>query len=122
MHEELKTVISQAMNTRFDFERKLIERAWEDEAFKQELLSNPKAVYARESGQEIPKDLEIEVVQETSNKAYLVLPNNPESVITAEEELSDEALEAVAGGACIGHTFARACIGWTFLSGASGKV
>jgi hypothetical protein len=39
------------MNTRFEFERKLIERALEDETFKQELLSNPKAVYARESGE-----------------------------------------------------------------------
>ncbi|MFB2982832.1 hypothetical protein [Microseira sp. BLCC-F43] len=51
MHEQMKQIISQAMNTRFEFERKLIERALEDETFKQELLSNPKAVYARESGE-----------------------------------------------------------------------
>lgn len=98
MHEELKKVISQAMNTRFEFEQKLIQRAWEDEAFRQELLSNPKAVYAKESGAEIPTNLEIEVIQETENKVYIVLPNTPASTIGTEGELSEESLETVAGG------------------------
>ncbi|KYC40665.1 NHLP leader peptide family natural product precursor [Scytonema hofmannii PCC 7110] len=98
MHEELKKVITQAMSTRFEFEQKLIQRAWEDETFKQELLNNPKAVYARESGEEIPTNLEIEVIQETANKVYLVLPINPVAANTSEEELSEEALETVAGG------------------------
>jgi len=101
MHEQMKQIISQAMTTRFEFERQLIERALEDETFKQELLSNPKAVYARESGEEMPKDLEIEVIHETANKVYLVLPNNPEPTTTDEGELSEEALEAVAGGVCV---------------------
>ncbi|GET37480.1 NHLP leader peptide family RiPP precursor [Microseira wollei] len=106
MHEQMKQIISQAMNTRFQFERQLIERALEDENFKQELLSNPKAVYARESGEKLPKDLEIEVIQETPNKVYLVLPTNP---AIAEEELSEEALEAVAGGTCVAWTFYKKC-------------
>ncbi len=104
MHEELKNVISQAMNTRFEFEQKLIQHAWEDQTFKQELLSNPKAVYARESGEQLPKDFEIEVIQETTNKVYLVLPNNPAAANTNEGELSEEALEAVAGGNCVTET------------------
>ena len=97
MHEELKKVIAQDINERADFERKLIERAWEDEAFKQELFSTPKAVYTTELGQELPGDIEIEVVEETANKIYLVVPNNPAAII-AEGELTEEALEAVAGG------------------------
>ncbi|WP_414543909.1 NHLP leader peptide family RiPP precursor [Nostoc sp. CCY0012] len=101
MHEELKKVISQAINTRFEVEQKLIQQAWEDDKFKQELLSNPKAVFARELGEELPNNLEIEVAQETENKVYLVIPNNPESAVIAEGELSEEALEAVAGGICI---------------------
>ena len=99
MHEQLQQVISDGMNERSKLERKLIEQAWEDEAFKQELLSNPKAAFEKETGQELPKDLEIEVIQETANKVYLVLPNNPISA-TTEGELSDEALETVAGGSC----------------------
>ncbi|KAB8315283.1 NHLP leader peptide family natural product precursor [Tolypothrix campylonemoides VB511288] len=98
MHEELKKVITQAMNTRFDFERQLIQRAFEDENFKQELLNNPKAVYARESGEELPKNIEVEVLQENASKVYLVIPTNPTPAITDEEELSEEALETVAGG------------------------
>ncbi|WP_226889663.1 NHLP leader peptide family RiPP precursor [Nostoc sp. MG11] len=97
MHEELKQIISQAIKTRFEFEQKLVQQAREDENFKQELLSNPKAVYARESGEELPKDIEIEVLQETANKVYLVLPTNS-ALSGSEEELSEEALEAVAGG------------------------
>ncbi|GET37478.1 NHLP leader peptide family RiPP precursor [Microseira wollei] len=114
MHEQLKQMISQAMNTRFEFERQLIERALEDENFKQELLSNPKAVYARESGEEMPTDLEIEVIRETANKVYLVLPNNPAPTTTDEGELSEEALEAVAGGVCISGSrhYAEVCVGF----------
>ena len=115
MHAELKQIISESMKTRFEFEQKLIQRAWEDENFKQELLSNPQAVFARESGQELPQNLEIEVIQETANKVYLVLPNNPASAITNEEELSEETLEAVAGGGCVRSTRYQGCIGWTFL-------
>ena len=119
MHEELKNVISQAMNTRFEFERQLIQRAWEDENFKQELLSNPKAVYARESGQEPPTNLEIEVIQETADKVYLVLPKNPASVNETKEELSEEALEKVAGGKW--WTFDCTVNGWTFQCNFSGN-
>ena len=119
MHEELKKIISDTTNARFEFEQKLIQQAWEDEAFKQELLSNPKAVYARESGQELPKDIEIEILQETANKVYLVLPNNPVPA-GFEEELSEEALEAVAGGGCFNKT--RWAGGFTPVWNANNKV
>lgn len=117
MHEELKQLISQAMNERYEFEHKLIGRAWEDEAFKQELLSNPKAVFEKESGQKLPKEVEIEVLQETPNKVYLVFPNNPVSDVAAEEELSEEALEAVAGGVQV--LWKKKCFAWSAIKNAN---
>jgi hypothetical protein len=69
-----------------------------DEAFKNELISNPKAVIAREIGQELPEGVEIEVLEPTPKKLYLVLPLKVESEEIPTEELSDKELEAVAGG------------------------
>jgi hypothetical protein len=79
---------------RREIESQLIAKAWKDETFKQELISNPKAVFARELGQELPENLKIKVLEETADTIYLALPRSPQ----VSEELSDEALEAVAGG------------------------
>lgn len=101
MHAELKNLISQSLNTRAELEKKLIEQAWESETFKQELINNPRAVINRElKQQQIPENVEIEVLQETTNKVYLVLPQNPTQVGSGAE-LSDEDLEKVAGGVTI---------------------
>jgi len=80
-----------------DLEAKLIEKAMADEAFKRELMSNPKAAIAKEVGQEVPAELEIEVLEQTPTKLYLVLPMS-ESEASPSEELAEEQLEAVAGG------------------------
>jgi hypothetical protein len=80
-----------------DLEAKLIEKAMADEAFKRELMSNPKAAIAKELGQELPAELEFEVLEQTPTKLYLVLPMS-ESEASPSEELAEEQLEAVAGG------------------------
>jgi hypothetical protein len=33
--------------------------------------------------------------------------------VQGEGELSEEALEQVAGGVCVGWSFARVCVAWT---------
>ncbi len=81
-----------------DLEALLISKAMADEAFKSELISNPKAVIAREIGQELPESVEIEVLEPTQKKLYLVLPLKVESGEIHTEELSDKELDAVAGG------------------------
>jgi hypothetical protein len=45
-----------------------------------------------------------------------------EQITPIAEELSDEALEAVAGGVCVGWSFVKACVGWTFARNANNKV
>jgi len=70
----------------------LIAKAWSDEAFKKRLLADPKAAM-KEVGMDAPEGVEIEVVESTQEKAYLVIPPKPVG------ELSDEDLDKVAGGA-----------------------
>jgi hypothetical protein len=97
MNSEVKQAITEALAKRSEFEHRLIIKAWENEAFRQELVANPKEVYAREVGRELPENLQIEIVEEPPETVKLVLPQI--SVASeADEELSDEKLEAVAGG------------------------
>lgn len=81
--------------SRQDFEAKLVIKSWQDEAFKQELINNPKTVYERELGKNAPGDLEVTIVEEKPNHIYLVLPVKP--ALESSQELSEEALESVAG-------------------------
>jgi hypothetical protein len=70
-------------------------------------LANPKAVIQREFGLAVPASVEIRVVEETPTSAYLVLPAAP---VGAGQELSEQELEAVAGGGCLPGN----CVGtWT---------
>ncbi len=71
----------------------LIAKAWADEEFKARLKADPKAAMA-EVGMDLAEGVEIEVVESTLEKIYLVIPPKPEPV----GELSDEDLEKVAGG------------------------
>jgi hypothetical protein len=88
--------MTQAQN-RKEVEANIIAKAWQDDAFKQELMNNPKAVYQSELGQSAPSNLQIQVLEETSDTVYLVIPQKPQ----VSEELSEEALEQVAGGGFI---------------------
>ncbi len=70
----------------------LIAKAWSDEEFKARLKADPKAAM-KEVGIDAPEGVEVEVVESTQEKAYLVIPPKPVG------ELSDEDLDNVAGGA-----------------------
>jgi hypothetical protein len=89
------TIQNTELKQRKELEAQFIAKAWEDGKFKQELLSNPKATFAKAMGTTLPETLQIQVLEETPTTYYLVLPKNA----AVSEELSDDALEAVAGGA-----------------------
>lgn len=91
-----------------EFEADLVAKAWKDKAFKQELLSNPKATIAKEFGIPIPDNIEVRVLEENPNTLYIVLPVEPAD-LESEGEVSDEALEAIAGGrtTVTGSTYRR---------------
>lgn len=75
-------------------ESRIVAKALSDEGFKRALLSDPRAIISREMGFELPADLKINVVEETPNNFYVVLPH----LAGRSAELSDTELEAVAGG------------------------
>ncbi len=81
-----------------DMESMLINKALEDEVFKRQLMSNPKATIEKEMGEKLPEGLEIEVLEQQPEKLYLVLPLNIKLEESSSDDLSDEELEAVAGG------------------------
>lgn len=70
----------------------VVERAWRDPVFKARLLAEPHVALAL-LGLEVPSGMTVKVVENTETVVHLVLPAKP-----AEGELSEEALEAVAGG------------------------
>lgn len=116
MRTELNQLIDKIMTKRSEYEREVIKKAWSDEDFKQRFLNNPKSVIADEIGETLPENIEFEVLQETENTVYFVLPNNPIPNMS-EEELSAEALESVAGGVCISSSkhYGTKKVAWTGL-------
>lgn len=82
-----------AAPSRRDYEAKLVARAWADEGFRKRLKADPRAVVAEETGFEVPEGVQIEVLEETAEKAYLVIPSNRVAI-------SEEQLDAASGGMC----------------------
>lgn len=60
----------------------IIKKAWADPAFKQSLLTDPKGAINAAFGIELPGDIELKVVAETTALYYLIIPPNPEDVGT----------------------------------------
>ena len=70
---------------------KIIAKAWNNPAFKAELIANPAATLKAE-GIDVPVGMAVTVVENTDRIFHLLLPPVPTN------ELSDEAIDVVAGG------------------------
>lgn len=79
------------LKSRKDLEFHLITRTLKDENFRRAFVSNPKEVIENELGNKLPEALEINILQETEDTLYMVLPCNP------YEGLSEEELKASLG-------------------------
>jgi Nitrile hydratase, alpha chain len=71
---------------------KVIARAWSDDGYKARLVANPKSVLT-EAGIVIEDGPQLRAVEDTADVRHFVIPVAP-----AEGELSEDALEQVAGG------------------------
>src|SRR5262249_31810941 len=72
----------------------LIKRAAEDDAFRQQLLANPKATISRELGIQFQDEVKIHVIEETAYNLSLLLPAKPPPA----RALAETELAAVVGG------------------------
>jgi Nitrile hydratase, alpha chain len=93
--------------TRRDVELQLIEKAWKDDAFRQALLTDPRGALERELGAKLPAGVQVKVLAESADTFYLVLPANPDRAPAGE--LTDQQLDAVAGGGWSANTDCGSC-------------
>jgi hypothetical protein len=87
--------IASTFETEGDLIAQLIARAANDADLRAEMLANPKAVIARETGLVIPEESNVSVFEQTADHAYFVLPR---PTADGERELSTAELETVAAG------------------------
>ena len=78
------------MKTRAELEVELIARVADDDAFRARFLENPKEVIQEVVGVAIPENFTIQVHEENSMTAHIVLPPS--------DRLTQEDLATVAGG------------------------
>lgn len=67
--------------------QKIIIKALRDPEFKKRLIQSPKATLEKELKLQLPKDLEIQVLEEKENTVYLIIPFLDSDNVT-EDELS----------------------------------
>jgi Nitrile hydratase, alpha chain len=85
------------MSEQKTLQEQIVARAMQDEAFRQELLSNPKAAVERGLGITLPQGTTITVYEDTPDTVHIVLPMKVQS--GEPRELSDAELEQAVGGA-----------------------
>lgn len=77
-----------SMESRNDLREQLISKAWVDESFRKELLTDPKTAIEKELGVRVPENLKIKVVEETLDTVYLVLPVKPSELQSTGEAIT----------------------------------
>jgi hypothetical protein len=85
--------------------RGVLARSATDMEFRQKLVSEPRAAFSEYTGREVPESFNVAFVENQAD-ATIVLPN----AIDSEAELSEQELEAVAGGELILVTLAIATV------------
>lgn len=82
--------------TRQSIEQEIRVKSLKDTEFRQQLLADPKSAIEAAMGINIPENLEIKVMEESASHLILTVPPAlPENT----NDLSEEQLQAVAGGA-----------------------
>ncbi len=68
---------------------KVVAKAWSDASFKRKLMSDPKTILEAQ-GVTVPEGLEIEVVEQTKDLVYIVIPFKPEDAEGGSWQCEDD--------------------------------
>jgi len=76
---------------------KVVEQAQKNPKYYDQLMADPRGLMEKQLGTQIPKNVNIKVLEEAPDTYYIVLP----AFVREGEELSDADLEKVAGGGTV---------------------
>lgn len=79
-----------------DLYQSIVNRAWKDDDFKNELIKNPKGTIEKTMGGKVKEEYKL-VVEDQTNSSFIYL-NIPKKINIENFELTEEQLELVAGG------------------------
>lgn len=96
------------LNDRHEVEQAIIDRAADDAAFRAQLVADPRGTVAEYINGPVPETADIRVFEEPQGSVYLVLPHLP---VTEGAELTEDMLEAVAGGDWVELLWTSICWG-----------
>lgn len=71
------------MNDQVKRHQQLIAKCWADEAFKQQLISEPAHILAQESI-EIPEGVQVKVLADSEHRLHWVIPARPNHLLDEE--------------------------------------
>ncbi|WP_172251821.1 NHLP leader peptide family RiPP precursor [Saccharibacillus deserti] len=65
----------------------VIQKAWEDPAFRASLLADPKTALREAFGIELPDHIRLTAVEESANDFFLVIPPPPSAILPNTDRL-----------------------------------
>ena len=92
---------------RIEREQQVLSRAMNDGDFRAALVADPRTALSGEFGIDIPESLDVRVFEESANSYFVVLP---QAGIENGAELTEDQLEAVAGGWSVTLCFTLICV------------
>lgn len=100
--------MNDSVHHRQEIEREIIERASEDADYREQLLADPRAALSEYVNGAVPEDADVRVFEETPGSYYFVLPAQ---AAQGNGELTEDMLEAVAGGDWVELLWTSICWG-----------
>ena len=104
----MENVQEQYIAHRIERDRRVLDRALTDPDFRRTLVQSPHQSLSDTYGVTIPESADVRVFEESDDSHYVVIPPDMSAL---SEELTDEQLEAVAGGWFVQLIWTTLCVG-----------